>query len=180
MFLKKHCHPIGISGSLKVKMLHSKLGERLSPSTLIWRLTLLDLINVAGPILPALLTVFWLYHVWVTLSHPHGLWMSHDGRKEAEEELKGQPTRQELTFPDLFHTVFAHYIKEISFYPISPASLPQCFFPEPRASLRIGVNSFPRKLIIQPAPSHLQFPLFFFLWGSGSCRTDTVKPACLR
>lgn len=117
-------HPMGISDCSKIKMPCSRLGERLSPSSLIWRPSPLGLSQCAGPILFVLLTVFYLYHVWVTLLRPHGLWMSQDGK----EVLRRQSTRQQLTFPDLFHTGFTHYIKEISLSSYLPSLSPQVFF----------------------------------------------------
>lgn len=170
---------MGISGCSKIKMPCSRLGERLSPSSLIWRPSPLGLSQCAGPILFVLLTVFYLYHVWVTLLRPHGLWMSQDGK----EVLRRQSTRQQLTFPDLFHTGFTHYIKEISLSSYLPSLSPQVFFffffSEPRASLRTGTNSFSKKLIEQLAPSHLQFPLLFPLrpW---LLQNRHCQAACLR
>lgn len=159
----------------------SRLGERLSPSTLIWRPSPLGLSQCDGFILFVPLTVSYLHHVWVTLLRPHGLWMSQDG-KEAEEVLRRQSTRQQLTVPDLFHTGFTHCIKEISLSSCLPSLSLQVFFfffSEPRASLRIGTNSFSRKLIEQLAPSHLQFPLLFplRLW---LLQNRYCQAACLR
>lgn len=171
---------MGISGCSKIKMPCSRLGERLSLSTLIWRPSPLGLSQCADPTLFVPLTVSYLHHVWVTLLRPHGLWMSRDG-KEAEEVLRRQSTRQQLTFPDLFHIGFTHYIKEISLSSYLPSLSPSFFFlfAEPRVSLRIGTNSFSGKLIEQLAPSHIQFPLLFplRLW---LLQNRYCQAACLR
>lgn len=134
-------HPMGISGCSKIKMPCSRLGERLSPSTLVWRPSLLDWVSVQ-----VLSCLFRGQSSSCTMSgSPFSVltafgWVKMErGQRRCWEDSPPGSSSHSLTSSTQDLLITQSFSS--SYLPSLSPQVFFSFFSEPRASFRIGTNS---------------------------------------